>query len=170
MYSQHANQRKTLLKVVIFCISGMVIIPLILRDCAEFPSSSRSTSTFPTEAQLIGTYVPDIETVKYISDVQDRLGIRQSIDVQIRIQMGGFEMRDIPCVTKRHGPRFLISFSRNTSWNTYKEGDTWRMYFDSEYKEGIRADVLGEKPPYRIRLMVGDPSINEPLTFVKAQL
>lgn len=140
---------------------------MMLRDCAEPFKPSRTTFKPPPEAHLIGTYLPDDKTVQYIAGVQERLELRSHTDTQININNGNFEMRDIPCLVKFEGPRFLVSFKRDKPWNTFYENGTWRMYFDSDYKEGISVEMIGDKPPYQIRLTAGDPSINEPLTFVR---
>lgn len=171
-------------KIIVFCVSGFVVAPALLRDCVENPSPNRSvfsarnrpaynTLPLPPRAEdIVGTYTPDGETVAYIKAVQAVIGSSSPTNAQIKINKFGFEMRDIPFLENAKGGgrfRSLLSLTRDNTWNTYKEGNRWRIYFSSEHYEPIRADILENVPPYRIQLVVGNDSINKPLTFFKSQ-
>ena len=118
------------------------------------------------EAALAGLWVPDEETGARLRGLNARLSGGSNAP-QLSLTKSSFEARDIPYLSAESAPRVHFA-SWSGSWNLYREQNMWAVDLP-----GGPADVSvfmhEEKTQYRLRVTAGDPSMNEPLWFVKKQ-
>lgn len=170
-----------LIKVVIFCVSGLIIVPLLLRDCGvSYDSHILDSSRKPVHAyaasaskssdavRLMGIYVLDeASTTHLLKDRRDELNNIQS--VRLYISMSNFSLYNAPYLIRGGSSRLQYMTLKGT-WSTYMDIEHLRIHLRPEgTTENIRADLLDEEQPYRIRFTLGYASTNKPLTFVKIE-
>lgn len=165
-------------KWIIFCVSGIFIFPVLLRDCVSpssyddptawsyiFPSDayddSLRPSVKPQDEYLTGLWVPAGGVNETEREGGDRLATRTHIKIERsnNIELNNFQYSD------NEGKSLLTS--RDGSWNLYQERNYWELLL---YSQGvpIKADLLGTHPPYQLRVQIGDPTVNKPRIFIKA--
>ena len=123
---------------------------------APLPPSSK-----PAEADLAGVWVPDEVTAARLRDLNSGLPAATRLD----LGKGSFELVGVPYFSRGGIPRVELATWRG-SWNLYRQQDTWAVYLMHQEAEG-RGLLYREGPGYRMVLTLGDPSINEPLSFVR---
>ena len=141
---------------------------------AREPSSRRDSFGAPpppqpvgaAEAALAGLWVPDEETEARLRGLNARLSGGSNAP-RLSLTSSSFEARDIPYLSAESAPRVLFA-SWSGGWSLYREQSMPAIYLPGGPVD-VRVLVHEEKTQYRLRLMAGDPSMNEPLWFVKKQ-
>lgn len=118
------------------------------------------------EAALAGLWVPDEETEARLRGLSARLSGGSNAP-QLSLTMSSFQARDIPYLSAESAPRVLFA-SWSGGWSLYREQNMPAVYLPGGPVD-VRVFMHEEKTQYRLRLMAGDPSMNEPLWFVKKQ-
>ncbi|MET0645402.1 MAG: hypothetical protein ABW208_02210 [Pyrinomonadaceae bacterium] len=131
------------------------------RGVSSTPSPAR-----PNESQLAGLWVPDEETEARLKGLSAKLSGGSNVP-QLSLTKTSFEARDIPYLSQESAPRVLFA-SWSGSWNLYRQQDMWAIYLPGGSLD-VRVFLHEEKARYRLRVIAGDPSMNESLWFVKKQ-
>lgn len=117
----------------------------------------------PQEAELVGMWIPDEKTAAGLKSVV--ASSATAPPPRLIVEKNSFRIADVPYFAKESLPRVSYASAGGT-WNLYRQQGTWALYsfglpFDA------RALLYGDGRRYRMRLVIGDPSLNEPLWFVK---
>jgi hypothetical protein len=124
------------------------------------------TKNKPKESDLIGTYEPDAKTQKLI--LKD--GGYSSAKCQIKLNADGkIELIDMPDWWENgFGESHKKLISTNGTWKLEKIQGCWGIDWENEnVTHGV--DLIGEKPPYKIHIYVGDPDSDRFMIFERAQ-
>lgn len=167
-------------KVILFCVSGFILFPLLLRDCMEAPAFHPSkpdsfdrepyypSYPSPQGTDIIGKWVPDEATAKLLKRDSAHLKDNPASLPHIEFKKDyTFKFTNVPNVfgEEDHG---LLFISREGSWNVYQSGAEWKVHLYSDGKEN-KADLLGTRPPYQSQLLIRreDADGSKTLTFIK---
>ena len=131
------------------------------RGAFSVPASAR-----PNEAALEGLWVPDEETEARLRGLNVKLSGGSNAP-QLSLTGTSFQARNIPYLSEESAPRVLFA-SWSGSWNLYRQQDMWAIYLPGGSLD-VRVFLHEESARYRLMLTAGDPSMNEPLWFVKKQ-
>jgi hypothetical protein len=118
----------------------------------------------PEEAELVGLWVPDEETAARLR-AMSVIFSAGSAAPRLSLSKDSCEASDLPYLLKESAPQIFFATWRG-NWNLYRQQDTWAVYLPGG-PVGVRGFLHWEGSRYRLRLVVGDPSVNEPLWFVK---
>ena len=124
------------------------------------------TKNKPKESDLIGTYEPDAKTQKLI--VKD--GGYVSTNCQIEVDADGkIEFTNMPDWWENgFGESHKKLISTNGIWKLEKIQGYWGIDWENEnITHGV--DLIGQKPPYKIHIYVGDPDSDCFMIFEKAK-
>lgn len=125
------------------------------------------TKNKPKESDLIGIYEPDAKTQKLIT----KDGGYASSNCQIKVEADGkIEFTNMPDwwhdgFGQSHGKLE----STNGTWFLKKNDSNWQIVWETEKTVDLGLHLLGEKPPYRIHLYVGDPDSQCFMIFERTQ-
>lgn len=147
----------------------VALAALSMVGCVGDPFLSSYTKTKPNEADLIGTWVPNPDTIK---DMRDR-GRYEVENAKTRLVLGSdgsFEMVDIPDWWREPlGRSHSHLESDHGTWKLkeYSPGTRWELglYFPSW--GGTTISLRRDKPPYLIHITLGDPDNGDAMTFVR---
>ena len=152
--------------------SGGSLVPLALLTlllvcgCKSLPRDE--TKTRPETATLVGTWIPDEESVKYMREVG---GYDVSSKSELVLEANNtYTMRNMPdCLWLDDGRSHkTLRFEKGT-WEIMLDGarEYWIVVLRSEIRaRGIA--IHGQRPPYRLRFSFGSVDENpQSLTFVK---
>ena len=128
----------------------------VARGVAPLPPSGK-----PAETELTGVWVPDEATAARLGGLSSWPPAATRLD----LGKGSFELVGVPYFSPRSVPRVQLASWRG-SWNLYRQQDTWAVYLMHQEAEG-RGLLYREGAEYRMVLTLGDPSVNEPLSFVR---
>lgn len=164
--------------------SGFLFLPLllytlaVLSGCTGDPHTSTYTVSRPRESDLVGTYVPTEDTTRLVTG---RGGYEGRPAIITLGDGAAVEFTDVPdwwnTPSGKPGGGFDSAAGR---WGVERKQDRW-WAIGIEFPRGSRlaslggkpvvfhAQVLlvGEKPPYRLHLTIGDPDEGIAMQFVK---
>ena len=147
-------------------LSSVALTGILLVACGD-PYLSNYTAAKPNESDLVGTWVPDKETVK---DIRDRGGYdidRASIKLILGSD-GSFEMVDIPDWWREPFGRSQgrLQSDRGT-WRLkeHSPGSWWELALNFPGWGGTAVPLRRAKPPYLIHFTLGDPDAGHAMTF-----
>jgi hypothetical protein len=125
------------------------------------------TKTKPKESDLIGIYEPDANTKKLI--LQD--GGYSSADCQIKLNADGkIELINMPdWWTNGFGESHRKLISSDGVWKLANSGNGWGINREIGNVIDGGFNLLGEKPPYKIHIYVGDTDSDRFMIFERAQ-
>jgi hypothetical protein len=144
-----------------------VMASLLLAGCE--PVSF--TKAQPQAKDCVGTYAPTKETFAAMT----RAGCSNNLTTSLAFKVDGtFTMLNMPDIyTNRNLADFHGGYeSGEGSWKIESNGDGWArrwgiaLWFTNGAVDN-RMMLRGEKPPYMLHLMVGDPDSGEGLEFEK---
>jgi hypothetical protein len=120
------------------------------------------TKTKPKESDLIGTYEPDAKTRSLI--LKD--GGYSSANCQIKLNADGkIEFTNMPDWWQdSFGESHKKLISTNGVWKLEKVRSYWSINWESQNMT-YGLDLLGQKPPYKIHIYVGDPDSDRFMIF-----
>ncbi len=150
-------------------------LSICLAGCQYDPHTASYTKTEPKPEDLIGVYVPDHATTNLIA----REGHYQKLPISITLSAGGsLAITNIPdwWGTDFGRPGGGFDAGRGT-WRVLQHQEWWAVSADFESTAQFasrqhRAESLstsfmlvGERPPYKIHLTVGDPDEGRAMQF-----
>jgi hypothetical protein len=157
-----------------------LILPLvlILAGCQRDPYTSVYTTAQPRSNDLVGSYFPDVDTVALISKEGHYKTVSPSITL---MNDGTIVITNIPdwWLTRSGEPGGGFDSGRGT-WTVEKHQDWWAIGvgFDDTAQFSLlnrqpggfatQMMLIGEKPPYRIHLTIGDPDAGMGMQFEEA--
>ena len=151
---QGKEGRNGLLGVVSICCLIAVFL-----GCAGFGGPPHDESEYPTIQpaipDLVGTYRPTVETTSLIKNE----GHYPDQDISIVLEPDGtLQLRNIPdwWGQNRYGEPGGKFGSWTRKWSLTQRGGWWELDF---------AHLLGQHPPYRIMMFVGDPDSGREMQF-----
>ena len=125
------------------------------------------TQDKPTDADLVGGYLPTASTLRFIRDE----GGYEEVDTSIILSLdGSFEIVNMPdWWVGGWGVSGGGFHSGEGEWETAKVQDWWKLwlFFTSEDPPvGARSvDIAGDAPPYELWVCVGDPDDGNYMIF-----
>lgn len=131
---------------------------------ATTPSATPVVTTpEPHPVDLVGQWEPDAATMTRLT----KLGIVTTTvpaPPRLVLQQNSYRLERIPYWDNQKLPRIFFA-SWTGGWNFYGWNNTALYLYGGEVD--VRGQILGERPPYQLSLIVGDPVSNEPLLFTK---
>jgi hypothetical protein len=135
-------------------------------DTLDYPQSE------PTVHDVAGIYLPDEATLK---DIRER-GHYPKADVSITLSSDGtFVCKNIPDWWLATDGKASGGFVTKTgAWKTVKDQDWWAVglefnalhHFESQ---NLEIYLVGAKPPFVVRIVMGDPDSGNVMDFARAQ-
>ena len=156
-----------------------IIIVIFLGGCQYDPYTWEYTKKQPRQAALVGTYFPNQETVSYITQ-EGHYPVRESSI--FLAENGSCSINSIPDWWLTSGDSKSGFDSGECVWKLEKHQEWWSVavvfnstaQFSSQQfrpgSYGVSFMLLGEKPPYKIHLIVGDPDEGKGMTFEKVSV
>jgi hypothetical protein len=141
---------------------------LLLSSCYKLPGSRdlRLTRDEPNDLDLVGTWIPDKSTA---DDMRERGGYDGSAATKIILRADGsaefINMPDWLIETDSSSEKRL--WSESGTWKKSREGTLWTVKFRSVNNRYMSLDLLNQKPPYELSIVLGDPDSYEFMTFTK---
>jgi hypothetical protein len=154
--------------------SFLILAVVILAGCQYDPYTSVYTTTQPKTNDVVGVYVPDTNTVALISKEGHYGSALPSITL---LDDGTIIITNIPDWWRNFGERHGGFDSGRGTWSIQKHQDWWALsvgfrdttQFASLANQpgglGTEMMLVGEKPPYKIHLTVGDPDAGKGMEF-----
>lgn len=156
-----------------------VLLLLILTGCQYDPYTDVYTTTQPKTNDVVGIYFPDTNTITLISKEGHYGQVSPSITL---FSDGTIIITNIPdwWLTSFGEPQGGFDSGRGT-WTIEKHQEWWALgvgFTNTENfasltnkPEGLGAEMMlvGEKPPYKIHLIVGDPDAGKGMQFERLQ-
>lgn len=150
----------------VYCV--LALSGLLLAGCRGDPFHYNYTRIKPSEADLVGIWVPDEHTIK---DMRDRGGydLSNSKTKLVLRSDGTFEMLDMPDWWKSGlGESNKGFYSSSGTWKVSQHSpETW-WELDLWFATWAKSLYLrGEKPPYLIHMIIGDPDRGKAMILVR---
>lgn len=183
MSSDQGDSRSSAAKWIIFCVSGLVIAPLLLRDCGEqafrrlHMDSPEGVAPPPRVLQpdeAAGSWTPDWKTVRYV----EQLGASQyEGDTYVpHLEMyadGTFQMMGLPhpLRSSNHKQRVAAKTSElpydsiNGTWKAYNDQDKLKINVDAGQQQ-VEAELLSAN---YLRVKLSNSPLDQPLMFVRVK-
>ena len=142
--------------------------------CQFDPYTSVYTRTEPKAEDLVGVYVPDKATARFIAEHYPAIGTSIVLSAD-----GTIVLQNIPDCWKTLFGTFEGGFDSGTGrWKIQKHQEWWVLGVDiwtdgfssREHAHiGLTTEIflVGEKPPYIIHLTIGDPDAGQALQFTR---
>lgn len=145
----------------------IIIVTLSFSSCRFNFYSQGCTAAEPNRSNLIGTWMPNHTTLK---DMRERGGYDTSVSTKlVLMENGGLEIVNMPdwweepFGTSRKG---MASYSG--SWAIYSDQPCWSIAV--KYSNvATYLNLIGNKPPYQIEVILGDPDSGNEMIFVKQE-
>lgn len=174
MANEERRQRPGPLRIVFVCLTVAAALysvywaatrigGIVSRAPAASTAGERplAESEKPNAGDLVGLWVPDEKT-------RERLkSFVTSPDAAPRllVEENSYRLLGVPYLSKESGPK--VSYATTSGrWNLYRQQDTWALYLSGPQVEA-RGLLFGGAESYRMMLVVGDPSLNQPLWLVR---
>jgi hypothetical protein len=125
------------------------------------------TETKPKESDLIGIYEPDDKTQKLIT----KDGGYASSNCKIKVDADGkIEFTNMPDWWQDgSGESHKQFISKNGTWDLEKVNDYWQIVWEHDKTVDLSLHLLGQKPPYKIDIYIGDPDSELFMIFERTQ-
>jgi hypothetical protein len=156
---------------IVVCLFAVVALTACpgggtLLDTFDFPQVE------PQTKDLVGVYLPDAATLK---DIRER-GHYPNADTSISLLADGtFECINIPDWWLAEFGKSSRGFITKTgSWKPIHEHGYWVMGFDTSSRTRFAvadtsACLVGAKPPFILRIYLGDPDEGKVMQFAKRE-
>jgi hypothetical protein len=157
-----------------------LILLTVLAGCQFDPFTAIYTRKQPKPEDLVGTYLPDDATRTLVA----KEGGYSAAEISIVVSADGtLIIRNIPdwWLTDFGKPQGGFD-SGEAKWAVQKRQDWWVIgvnfrsteKFSSQQRRvgtfGTELFLIGEKPPYKIHLIVGDPDEGRGMEFVRSKI
>jgi hypothetical protein len=153
----------------------IISLLVIFAGCQYDPYTSVYTTTQPNTNDVVGVYVADTNTLDLIAKEGHYSAVSPSITL---LADGTIIITNIPdwWLTSFGEPRGGFDSGRGT-WTIQKHQEWWALSVGFDDTEafssrnhnpgglGTQMMLIGEKPPYRIHLTVGDPDEGKGMQF-----
>ncbi len=158
--------------------SFLILTVVILAGCQYDPYTSVYTTTQPKTNDVVGVYVPDTNTVTLISKEGRYSPASPSITL---LNDGTITITNIPDWWLTFGEPHGGFDSGHGTWSIQKHQEWWALSVGfanttqfgslSNKPGGIGTEMMliGDKPPYKIHLTVGDPDAGRGMQFDKVK-
>jgi len=140
---------------------------VIVAGCQYDPFTAVYTTKQPKAEDLVGWYVPTEETKRFIT----KEGHYPSVESSIALSADGtLTITNIPdwWLTPFGRPEGKFD-SRRGKWTVQKHQDWWVIGVNLDPGFGTDLFLIGEKPPYKIHLIVGDPDEGRGMDFIRTK-
>jgi hypothetical protein len=148
-------------------LSLLLIYSLLALGCRGVVEYIQFTRDEPNKTALVGTWEPDESTVRAM---KDRGGYDTSLPTRLVLRSDGhFDLINMPDWWgggQGESQRVLESDSGEWSLSQFAGSSFWSLILNSS--KGQRSvNLMGQKPPYNLHFVLGDPDSNESMTFIK---
>ena len=145
---------------------GCVLLALLV-SCLPTFDQLNYTRKEPIKNDLIGTWVPDTPTLKLL---RTRGGYDASIQPKLILRDDGtFNLSRMPdWWSDSFGESHKGVEDFSGTWGTSAYADTGVWLLDLRARSGTRAaNLIGQRAPYRLAFIIGDPDNDISMTFEK---
>lgn len=172
MHNQDSDYSSLFIKLIIFCVSGLMIVPLTFQDCAPMYEpldsyESVSPPPAPKRTNMVGTWELDSASETYLNQVvSDAYGQSIYLPRLPYIEFypdNTFKIFDIPKM-RIEKPSESPYSSREGTWNAYLENDFWKLLVRYDGQE-VKPDLYGNDVLNILSIKLNKEKIKEPLTF-----
>ncbi len=145
---------------------SLFLICLLALGCSGTIEYIQFTRDAPNRSDLVGTWEPDDSTVR---DMKQRGNYDISLPTKLMLRdTGYFEMINMP---DWWGNSFAESRkgldSDSGKWSVEQFAEPFWSVILSSSKGQRSVNLMGQKPPYKLHFVLGDPDSNESMTFIK---
>ena len=186
MQNQDADRGSLVIKLLVFCISGLIIVPLTFRDCS--PSSHTSVTseltdevtystapspvsmaTYPAasphDAHIVGTWIADEETVGRLQSWGVISPSMIGVPELVLTADNRFRLSQSPFVDSR-GSSSPSVLSNGGVWSKYREDGRWKLRLHNSNND-FAVEILRAHHPYSLRMWFVHNSTAMSMTFRK---
>lgn len=175
MHNQNPDPGNLFVKLIIFCVSGLLIIPFTLQDCAPAYQSSDfyeyvpPLPPAPKRTNMVGMWTLDNASETYLNQVvSDAYGERIYLPQFPYIEFysdNTFKIFDLPKMRVENLSESPY-ISHEGTWNVYLENDIWKLLV-SYNGQKVKADLYGGDvlDILYLSIKVNEQRIKEPLVF-----
>jgi hypothetical protein len=125
------------------------------------------TSKEPNKTDLLGTWVPDKDS---LGEMESRGGYDISVQPKLILKAdGNFDLGNMPDWWDNgfgRSNKSVRDYSGSWTLSTYGNTGVWRIDLKSSLQTRS-ANLIGQRPPYRIEFIIGDPDSNTSMIFEK---
>lgn len=136
-------------------------------SCQSFKDDA--TRIKPSPELLVGTWIPDDSTNRYM---RDEGGYETSVKTELVLESDGtYKMNNMPDWWWIDDGKSRKTFrTENGNWKVSRslDGSAWDLSLTA-HDEERSAEMLGQKTPYRVRFNFGHIDDNKYMTFVKEE-
>lgn len=148
-------------------LSLFLICSLLALGCRGVVEYIQFTRDEPNKADLVGTWEPDESTVR---EMKDRGGYDTTLPTRLVLRSDGhFDLINMPDWwggSFAESRRVLESDTGEWTVSQFAGSSVWSLMLSSS--KGLRpVNLMGQKPPYNLHFVLGDPDSNESMTFIK---
>jgi hypothetical protein len=156
-----------------YCMRSRTFILLSLGamwfvSCQENPFGGSYTRSKPNKAYLIGTWVPRQATFKNLKEDGGYDVSKADIKLVLR-EDDSFELKDMPDWWDDPFGKSLKNFRSSVGkWalTNNTDGNTWEIALYTTTRSRF-VNLLGEKSPYTLHFIIGDPDEGRAMVFIK---
>jgi hypothetical protein len=143
-------------------------VAIFFAGCQYDPFTAVYTTKQPKAEDLVGAYLPTEDTKKLITSQ----GHYPTIESAIVLSADGtVTMTNIPdwWQTPFGEPQGKFN-SRRGNWTVQKHQEWWAVGLHLDPDFGTDLLLIGEKPPYTIHLIIGDPDQGRGMDFIRSKI
>lgn len=184
MYNDPNDSRSSAAKWIIFCVSGLVIAPLLLQDCGEqalrrlhmdFPEGIATPTPALHPYNAAGSWTPDWKTVRYVEQLGASRHEGETYVPHLEMyEDGTFQIVGLPQplqsrarkqkrVTETSEPPLG---SIHGTWNAYDDQGKLKITVDAGQRQRVEAELVDAN---RLHVELSDSSFDQPLVFVRVK-
>jgi hypothetical protein len=143
-----------------------IVASIVLVGCQYDPFTEVYTTKQPKAEDLVGLYVPSEETKAFIANEGHYSPAESSITLSAD---GSVSMTNIPdWWLTPFGESQGRFHSYHGRWTVQKHQDWWVVGVSLDDATGTEVFLIGEKAPYKIHIILGDPDGGRGMDFVRS--
>jgi hypothetical protein len=146
-------------------------VTIVASSCQYDPFAHEYTRARPASAAtIVGTYALDRESIKMLKRNYNVTAPRSLLQLR---NGGTFELREIPNCWRSDAKCTSRTESATGTWELAKHQEWWeirlrcRTINGTATDYGVGAMLRGERPPYVLHFVVGDPDSGEGLALTR---
>jgi hypothetical protein len=141
---------------------AVILIALVLEcSCGPIRQYFDFTRKEPSKTDLIGVWIVDRSSLEYLRARQYDANVETRLILRLD---GSFDLVNMPdCWDNAFGEAHQTFKSYSGKWDVSRESSQFWQIFLS----GRNVDLLGQKAPYRLSFIIGDPDSGNSIVFVR---
>lgn len=168
----YPSHRCTFMDIIGCSIKALIMFIMaasLFSSCRVNFGSSGYTTVEPNKSDLVGTWVPDQATLE---DMKKRGGYDSSLSTRLVLKSdGSLEIANMPDwweIPSGTSQRAMISHSGSWSLDHIHPDQTccWTIAVKYSNRSSF-LNLLGNKPPHKIEIILGDPDSGNEMIFIK---